>query len=320
MKILNLTIALSLIVLTVNSQNVTEKDSLRKSDSVEMNDALRRKVESNQIEIRISDDPSKSSIVINEDGIDTTRFKIGGKEILILEEKSLKSRKSPDQKSDFDWDDDDLFKKNKKNFTGHYSSMSYGINVFIDKNFNMSLPDEAKFLELDEGKSYEFAFNPFQFEVSIVKQHLGLVSGFGMTWNHYRLDNPAVILDNSQPAITFYYDSVSRWTKNQLNVWSVQVPILLEGQINLGEDKLWIAAGGYGALKLSSKTKYKNTERKKMVERRDYHINPFMYGLTARLGYGDFGFYANYSLNTFFKESEGPELNTLTVGFTLAFN
>ncbi len=324
MKTFNVSIALVFFSSMVVGQETKDTIKTDSGENLIINETLKRKLDNKEVEIQVSNDPSKSSIVIKD--TDTTRLKLGNTEILILEDKQAKERK---KRYNFDLEDkkaadDDNFdaKKNRKkksDFEGHYSSLNYGINLLSYGNLNFSLPDTAKFMELNENKSYEFALNLFQFEIPFSKR-VGLVSGLGMTWNHYRFDNSSYLLDNSQPVITYTIDTINKWTKNQLNVWSIQVPLLVEGQVKIGDDVFWCGIGGYGGFKLSSKIKLKNEEKHKTIFRQDYHLNPIMYGLSVRAGYGDFGIFANYALNPLFKKSEGPELNNFTVGLTLTFN
>ena len=55
---------------------------------------------------------------------------------------------------------------------------------------------------------------------------------------------------------------------------------------------------------------------KNKIKDKDDHFNlrDFRYGLTARLAYGDFGFFANYYPQSLFKDNMGPEMFPVTVG------
>ncbi len=320
MKPLILSISLIAAMNIAIAQEVIDTVKSTSSDTVIMNETMKRKIEANEVKIEMSAGKNKSSITIQGgEGQDTTRFRLGKTEIIVLEDNN-KMEQRHDWDSDSDFNDKPGKSWKHPRFEGHFNSINVGVNLFATKYLSISLPDTAKFLELDEGKSFEFGLNPFQFNIPIVPRALGVVSGVGLTWNNYRFDNPGTILDNSQPTIAYSIDSLSKWSKSKLSVWTVFVPLLLEGQVRIEHDRFWIAGGAYGTMKLGSRTKLKDDEKRKIRESKDYHINPLQYGLTARIGYGNLGVYANYSLSTFFKTGKGPELYPVSVGLSLTFN
>ena len=72
-----------------------------------------------------------------------------------------------------------LVVREKSRFEGHLSSLNFGVNLFSTKSLSLTLPDEASFLELDEGRSFEFGINAFQINMPLVSRHLGFVTGIG---------------------------------------------------------------------------------------------------------------------------------------------
>jgi hypothetical protein len=80
--------------------------------------------------------------------------------------------------------------------------------------------------------------------------------------------------------------------------------------------------GGYGGLRIGSHTKqvYEvNGNEFKEKKREDYHLSPFSYGLTARVGYNNLGVFVDYSLSSLFEDNQGPELNPWSAGISFAF-
>jgi hypothetical protein len=76
-----------------------------------------------------------------------------------------------------------------------------------------------------------------------------------------------------------------------------------------------------------TKIKYsQDGETKKLKDKQNYNLNPFRYGVTLRVGAGNFTVYSYYSLSTLFKEGKGPndgkgnfgDITNFTVGITLA--
>lgn len=330
MKTIIISTVLTSFAITAMAQDVTETKKATVADTVKVtvtetakvyvtDSAIVTNITSSRVETsgdkEISDSTKKSIITIHPDNVsDTTRFKVGSTEVLILEDRSSKS------KDKYEWKESSR-KRKKSRFEGHLSSLNFGVNLFSTKSLSLALPDEASFLELDEGRSFEFGINAFQINMPLVSRHLGFVTGIGTKWNNFRFENSNTKLDNTKPVLDYTLDSAGNWYKSKLNIWTVNVPVMLEFQTRLGGDSFWIAGGAYGSLKISSKNKLKSNERrKKYVEKRDYHINPLQYGLMAYAGYSNFGIYATYSLSQLFKKGEGPEIYPLSVGITLTFN
>ncbi len=98
---------------------------------------------------------------------------------------------------------------------------------------------------------------------------------------------------------------------------------MLEGQFprtNRGK-RVFISAGIIGGFKLGSHTKvvYDNDGKDKSKDKDDFNINPFRYGLSARLGYGCLAVYSDYYFTPMFVREKGPALHPFNVGLALTF-
>jgi hypothetical protein len=76
-----------------------------------------------------------------------------------------------------------------------------------------------------------------------------------------------------------------------------------------------------------TKIKYRQDgETKKLKDKQNFNLNPFRYGITTRIGAGNFSIYGYYSLTPLFKKGKGPndgvnpygEVTNFTIGLTLA--
>jgi Outer membrane protein beta-barrel domain len=161
-----------------------------------------------------------------------------------------------------------------------------------------------------------------QYNIHIYKNHINLVTGFGLEWNSYAFRNNTTLQANTnQPeAIEEGLD----FSKNKLKTTFVRVPLMLE--FNTGkteENNFHVAVGGtigYNIFRNRVKQVFEvNGDEQKRKIKDDFNVNPFRYGATARIGYNDFTLFANYDLSTFFKENRGPKLNTFSAGFSLNF-
>ena len=67
--------------------------------------------------------------------------------------------------------------------------------------------------------------------------------------------------------------------------------------------------------------KYKNEQNNKvkLVEGKDYNVNPFSVSYVAQIGWDDWGVYAKYTPTGFFKEGKGPEIQAISLGIQFGF-
>lgn len=249
---------------------------------------------------------------------DTSYLKVGGKQIIIIEERNGNEK-------DF-FTDNEHHSKNvsidlswNKKFDGHYAGVEFGLNNYLNKDFEMLVPENGKYMELDDSKSIEFNLNIVDVSLPIVKNRLGLVTGMGLGWNNYKFDNKQLILQNGGDSLFVLEDTITQYSKNKLNALYLNVPLMIEFQQSVGGKKLWVAVGVYGGLKLGSHTKLVTNDGEKTKTRKDFHLNTLRYGLRAQVGFDDFGVYCNYSLASLFKKDQGPELYPLSLGVSLAF-
>lgn len=261
---------------------------------------------------------------------DTTKFRVGKLKIAVIDDgEDIIINRGKEYDDDWDeWDDWDSDKNDfnysglNKKFKPHWAGFGMGLNNYMTSDFSTNLPDTAEYLEVNTNKSYEFVFNIAQLGVPIVKHRIGLVTGVGFKWNNYKFNNPQVkLLSRTDTASYLQYeiDTVKNYQKSKLTVSYLTIPLMLEFQIPIQKDPLYLSAGVEAGLKLGSHTKMKTTSGSKTKDKSDFHVSPYTLALSARLGYGSFGIYGNYSLQTLFKDEKGPELYPFTVGVTLNF-
>ncbi|HOG20332.1 MAG TPA: hypothetical protein PKW37_07825 [Salinivirgaceae bacterium] len=312
MKTITIITILSIFVIPAitTAQDVTETTKASVADTVVVKDTKKHKVKTKEVEAETSDGTVQQA----ENVVDTTRFTVGSKEVLILEDRSAKS------KDKYEWTESG-YKKKRSKFKGHVQSFYMGKSLFATKSLSFSLPDTAKFLELNELASIEYGSHLFQISVPLIPRHLGVVSGLGVKWSSFVFENSYTKLDNTKPVLDYTLDSAGNWYVSKLNIWTFTLPVMLEFQTRLGGKDFWVAGGAYGSLRGLARNKLKSNEGvKKFVESKDYHINTLQYGLMTYVGYSSYGIYATYSLSRLFKKGEGPEIYPFSIGFMLTFH
>ena len=165
---------------------------------------------------------------------DTTRIKIGDKEVSIVEDDegtSVKVTESDDEKK--------LSAKKKKKFKGHWSGVEFGLNNFVDDKFSMTRADGEQFMDLNTGRSWNFNWNIKQYSIGFGTDRLGLVTGLGLEFNNYHFDGDNNIQEVDGNIVT-KDDYPSSLTKSKLKTTFLTVPLLLELQLLEAKRSKWI--------------------------------------------------------------------------------
>lgn len=236
---------------------------------------------------------------------DTSIIRIGEKEIQVIDH---------DHGTSYSCCSDKHKKNRAGKFNGHWEAVDLGFNAFDEEDY--SLYGGNEFMALNQGKSMEVDVNFYELNIGLIKSYVGLVSGMGLSFNSYRFENPYTLQREPEmtEAVLLTYDDLS---KTKLAVSYFQVPLLFEFQIpvNQHEGRVFVNAGVVGGVKIGSHTKVKHGDTKDK-DRSGFHINPFKYAATARIGYKDFGLFATYSMTPLFESGKGPELTPFTVGIS----
>ncbi len=213
-------------------------------------------------------------------------------------------------------------KKKKKKFKGHWSGFEFGFIGFLDQNNELINGDEA--YANRPFRSWSYGLNLFQTSIPLIQENFGIVSGLGFNWRYYHFANPYLLSETSDGAdfhalLPTEYDKIER---NRLSAFYLHAPLAFEMQLPIRNNKstLFIMAGAYGNLRLSSKysTSIINDKVKSKEEiKSDFYLSDFEYGLTFRVGIDKINLYANYSLNPLFRKTSAPEFTPITVGIMI---
>lgn len=243
---------------------------------------------------------------------DTTRVKLGDLNVTIVEDKA---NTEGDGEDDDSYSDSDL----KKELT-HWGGIDVGVNMLLNSNNETTLPDGANWLDIDEARSLSWSFNLYEQKIRLVKDHIGIITGVGLTYNSYGLKNNVSVFSNSDSTFAMT-DSLNTFDKNKLRTTYIKVPVMLE--FNTSEDpkrSFHIAAGVIGGVRIGSITKqeYKVDDAKhKNRVKDDFNFSPITLDAAFRIGYGNLTLFANYGLTPLFEKDKGPEVYPVTVGLAI---
>jgi hypothetical protein len=318
---------LIVLLISIISLNVFAQDSKEiKLAALEAQDTTKvKKVEVvEEIEVESLKRSEKTSFKTLSD---TTTIRFGKRRIVIIEKDGSTSVEIPDKNdviiADSDRDRDFIYKKKPK-FKGHWAGFEWGFNGLMDANQSINLRDDLKYLELSQGRSWNFNLNVMQYSLGLGTDKVGLVTGLGFEWNNYRFRNQSNIkvLDGvTVEDDSYILDPNKNVTKSKLAMSHLTVPLLLEFQIPTSRDRhrIFFSTGIIGGVRLGSHTRveYDGANKGKDKVRNDFNLSQFRYGFTARVGYRSLKLFANYYPTALFEEDKGPEVYPFSVGLIL---
>ncbi|MCK4662212.1 MAG: hypothetical protein KAT68_05065 [Bacteroidales bacterium] len=284
------------------------------------------------VNIRISD----NEIEKVKEPIDTTTIKAGNKIFIFIEyEESMVidriNIKTGEKKRLLNLEcNDSKLKKDTNKFRGHWSGIEVGINEFVNSGFSIKRPMGYSYLNLNTFRSWNVNINFAQYSLPIIKNRVGLVTGFGLEMNSYFYQGDNNIQINESIGVIEERELENEYNvrKSKFTTTYLTMPVILEAQLGKGNRKesFYISGGVIGGYNIASAIKVKHEvegKKQKLIERRgDLNINPFRVGLTVRIGHKDkdnnsMGLYATYYLTPFFEKDMGPELHPFAIGLRI---
>ena len=246
---------------------------------------------------------------------DTTFFRLGSTKFIVFTDTSVTT------------------KKHTEKFKGHLAGITVGVNSLniVEKNnvttMDAPQPQEGanlskSALELDQVRSWEFGFNFMEFNFGLYDNRFGVSTGLGFNFRNYRFKNNYRIYDTDKKVVSAL-DTVYNFRKSKMTVSSVRIPVIFEFQSKKnkkGNRLFYINAGMFASYNMSSHMKYvydKHNEKIKEKNYETFYLNPFQYGLTARIGIGFLEIYAEYNISEMFKNNEDLQVNQFSIGVVL---
>ncbi len=251
---------------------------------------------------------------------DTTKFKLAGLEFIIVDHGDDIDTILVDNDEDNDIKIDKDKKKKVDDDLTYWSGFEFGPSILFNNNGGNTIA--SPYLELDPAQSFSYNFNLFEKRIRFGTDHVGLVTGLGLTHARYGFKNNYSLSANSDSTWGIL-DTTRAFNKNQLRATYLNVPLLLQFNTSKNEDKNFhVAVGVIGGVRLNSKTVQKFDvlgKEAKNKEKGIYNLNSFQASATARVGYNDIGVFANYNLLPLFDKGAAEEVYPLTVGLALHF-
>ena len=241
-------------------------------------------------------------------------------------------------------DMDNWWMSRKGKYNGHWAGIDLGWNGYVNSNFNMNFPSHQSYLDLNSSRSMTVNLNPIELNLNIARNHFGLTSGLGLTFNNYYFSNSTLLIHDSSSLLAYKLvdqnGNKADMKVNKLTELWLTLPLILEYQTNSGIkwNSFHVSAGVVGGVRLCAYTKQKFYSRYTTYYLQDdnglnvgsvyvdnhftrthsqYHLNPFKLDATVRIGWSFLNFFANYTVTTMYQKNQGPELYPWAVGITL---
>lgn len=178
----------------------------------------------------------------------------------------------------------------------------------------INVPDQV---EVNTFQSREFGVMVMG-ERMISSGILGLGMGLGFSSQNFHTNAGFISSLNgiATELLKFPYGTNYDINKMSLNFIDAQLEIRLHSKPNLKEKRFKLNAGMKAGILLQSHTKFKDgtgTYKKSGIN----NLNLYQYGITSRIGYGNWAIGGYYSLVGIFKDDKGPDLVPYTVGVYL---
>ena len=262
---------------------------------------------------------TEGQITIIEEGEgepDTTKMKVGNKEIIIITH--------PNEDFDLDSEDDseDESPKRKRKSDAHWAGVDLGFTMLMNDNFNTGFAT-TPYWKNDPARSIVWNLNLLEHKFNFGTPFVGLTTGVGFSFTSVAFRD-GYIINSSADSLFAVLDTVNTYSKNKLKASYLTIPLLLEFNTNTNSDKnFYLAAGVVGGVRMTSKIKRNGefADGKEFEEREKgtYSLSPFKLDAALRMGYGSFGVFANYSLLPLFESGKTVEVYPLTFGLSLNF-
>jgi len=246
--------------------------------------------------------------------VDTTEYRWGKRRVIII---NAHGDTTIDEWGDFDLSDT-LEETQKKDVLEAVGQLQFGTNGFMTADNSLGLPSNMSLMEIDYQKSRSFTMNMMWYLNKMTESTFYVSPGIGLDYKSYFFKNN-INISTGNDTVQFSLDTLNTYKKYKFRATYLQVPVIVG--VRLGKKNPFnlqagvIAGYNVGAL-VKTKIEADGTHYKNKIKD-DFNLNPFKLTATARIGIGNFGFFANYGLTSLFQKEKAPELIPFTIGVQL---
>lgn len=223
--------------------------------------------------------------------------------------------------SEEEWMEEDI-DEGRKFGKGHWAGFDIYMSQFMNDQREMQFNNHP-YWENNEVKSIGLNYNIFDLKFPIIGNNLGITTGIGIGYQSYSLRNNYVF-QHTADTIFAVSDTIFDFKTNKLNVGTISIPLLLDYSSNKKFEKSYfVAVGVIGTYNYSTKQRltgtYANGDKFDNATISSFNMNRLTLDATARIGYGHFGMFVSYQLNTMFKTDHTVAVYPFRIGFNVLF-
>ena len=230
-------------------------------------------------------------------------------------------------------------RRERRNLFTYWSGLDIGFNNWVGADGSTDLDRQEEWMQLDAGRSRFFAINFMEQKVEFGGHRAGLLTGLGLEFTSYHLENNVKLAYNSDSVYAIPITDVT-FTKNKLRQTGLRVPLMFEFNTkkaplptNADEVRALEKSGGYdrkgnfhiavgvvGSWYFDTmyKQKYQQySDDQKDRSSGDLQLLPYRAAASVRIGWGGLNLFGEYALTPLFKDGKGPELTPFNVGLTI---
>jgi hypothetical protein len=226
--------------------------------------------------------------------------------------------------SDEEWSEEDFEDEgsNRKFGNGHYAGFDVYFSQFANEMGDVTF-DQNPYWEINQMKSFGFNYNMFDLKFPIAGKQLGITTGLGFGYHNYSLRNNYV-LAHTADTIFAIQDTTFNFKTNKLQVGTISIPLLLDYSFDKNFEKSYfIAVGVIGTYNYGTKQSltgtYANGDEFVNSTISAFNMNRWTLDATTRIGYGHFGMFISYQLNSMFKTGHTVAVYPFRIGFNILF-
>jgi hypothetical protein len=263
------------------------------------------------------------SVGVGSNGIavemtDTTRFSIGDKRFLIIEDKkNVESNEYPNRDGKGKDHEQSGPEREVKDV---WQGIELGVNGYATAGRSLGMPATHKFLELDYEKSIFVNLNLLEGHIKLAQEYVSIGTGAGLEINRYAFAN-GTNLQKIGDTLTGLQTGI-KYDRNVLKMTWLTVPLFLEFNTSPYVKKSFhLALGVVGGYRLGSPRLKQNYEIGDVEYNQtvygNYAVNAWRASLMLRLGYRRINFFASYALTPLFKSGSTVAVYPVSAGITL---
>ncbi len=251
---------------------------------------------------------------------DTMKMKFGKTQVLVINNEGEEGFDEDDE-NDEEYEDGEIEEAPEKSRRSdpHWAGLDLGFMMLMDANRENTFSNNP-YWKNDPAKSQVWNLNFLEHKFNFGQPFVGLTTGLGFSFTSVAFRD-SYLLQSTPDSVYAVRDSVNSYSKNKLKATYLTAPLMLEFNTSRDESRsVYLAAGVVGGVRIASKVKRQgDLDGKEFKEKLKgpYNLNPFKVDAAVRLGYGDWGIFANYSLLPLFDKGKTIEIYPLTFGLSV---